>query len=111
MKKTLLAVLGTVCIMGIGCNMYVDRIVTNYENKLYESNSNYEVLNKVYNQKVSDYDKLDAKHEELENEVYKLMNGENYDLTIRVNSETHTFTYEKENFLFANKTHTVTRLN
>lgn len=111
MKKTLLAVLGTVCFMGIGFNMYVNQIVTDCEDKLADLDFKYDVLYSEYDQRMSDYNKLESDYVELQKEVYKAMNGEDYDLTIRVNSETHTFTYEKENFLFANKTHTVTRIN
>lgn len=107
MKKVLVSVLVTVCVMGTGCVGYVNHIVNNYENKLENSEFYYDALDTNYNQKVNDYKTIKSEYEELQEQVWSILNDEDYNVTIKHDDQYHTYTREKENFLFSKKSHTV----
>ena len=106
MKKVLVSVLATVCIMGTGCAGYINHITTNYESKIQDCNLRYKALENKYDQQVAEYDEIESEHQELEDGVYALMNKDDYEIRIRRDGKTHIYTSEKQNFLFTKKSHT-----
>lgn len=109
MKKVLLSVLATVCIMGTGCAGVVGYINNEYHTILDGYDFEYEVLEMKYNQKVEDCKKIKTQYEELQEQVWNVLNDENYTIRIKHEDEMHTYTSEKENFLFTKKSHSVTK--
>lgn len=107
MKKVLVSVLLTVGIMSLGCIGYVNHIVNNYETKLEDSEFYYDALDKNYNQKVNDYKTIKTEHEDLQEQVWNILNDGDYNVTIKHEDQYHTYTKEKENMFFSKKSHTV----
>jgi hypothetical protein len=104
MKKTIIAILVTVCVMTIIGGVYINYIndchvkeiegLTNqYEERIGDLKDNYRYLN-------NDYERLSEDMDELENQVYNMMNGEYYDISVDQDGITYGYVYERGDGLF-----------
>lgn len=93
MKKIIISSIVTACIMALGCGMYVKEVKSDYEYKLETAAIENEIeLNNIMkeNKKLTDKcSKLDASLEELYDQVYNVMEGNDYDFTIERGDEIH----------------------
>lgn len=111
MKKTIITIAVTVCVMSILFGGIIWGMSRNYETELTvleDSYSNREdYFLDEHMELVEKYSNLKNDMESLEAEVYEMMNGNNYYISIEHEGETHVYTKEKENWLFSKKSHTV----
>lgn len=105
MKKTLIGMLAGMTIMGciglVGFNV----INKNHTYELEEIKAGYETQINYYETKITEICESNA---DLEEQVYLMMEGENYKFTIHHDEETHTYEQTGEG-LFRKTTHNITR--
>jgi hypothetical protein len=110
MKKTLLTIMATVCVMAIGCGVYVAGVRADYEAKLEESICEHETeigfVQDVRLELMSECNDLTKRVSELEDAVWNIMEHNDYDVSIERDGVVHTFKSEREdNGIFTSKTH------
>lgn len=93
--RNIISIIVTVCIMGILCGVTINKITENYERELAKAEESYEQqienANLQYEKIEEKYEKLAEQNDELEEQVYNLMNGETYEITLRLKDGTHTY--------------------
>lgn len=141
MKKTIISVIITTCMMTIFSYVLVVEINNRYEEELQKVTSAYETeisgmkteldelkneyenlqtlncnlesknynTNKEVDKIQSKYDELQSDMDELESEVFKMMNGDEYSFSLRLDDETHMYSYSKDG-LFGQKSHGVMKI-
>lgn len=91
MKKMIIAIMGVVC----GLTIVVNGINTiNYQTKIADLEKKVESLEKTNDYIKDEYNALESDKEELDSQVYNMMNGEEYEFT--VNHGNGTYTYKAE---------------
>jgi predicted Holliday junction resolvase-like endonuclease len=96
MRRTLLAVIVTVCVMLIGGMAYINKIENSYETKARESEEFYErVISSMENHNEESMNELTKEYEDLEDQVWNMMNDEAYE--VRVHHDGKTYIYESDN--------------
>ena len=100
MKKVLVSVLLSVCVTVIGCIGYVNYIFDNYEEQICDIELCFEAIDE-------NYKTVKAEYEALEEQMWRVMNDEDYVFTIEHEGNYHTYTRTKENWFFTDKTHIV----
>ena len=114
MKKTIISVIITVCVMVIINGVIIQGINKNHEMELEETINSYkdEIDCLVDNSKELEtkYNELNTQMDELESGVYSMMNGEDYEISITIDGEKHTYKSAKKG-LFKDKSHTVVTIN
>lgn len=95
MKKMIIAVMGVVCgaaiMMGVTVNHYQTKIA-NLENEVESLTDDYESLKSDNYYLSQRYDNLSSDKEELDSQVYNLMEGKNYEITIDHDGDSYTYT-------------------
>ena len=90
MKKIIITMLLTVCVMtGLGL-FVIDNINQTHEITINELKNAYESEMKLSAKSMNDMDNL-------ERNVYRMMNGEDYSITIEHNGETYTYESNDDN--------------
>ena len=114
MKKTILTIMATVCIMTIGCGIYVEGVKSNYETKLEEAVCEHETeLGFIQDERLelmAECNELGKRVTELEDQVYNIMEHNDYDVTIEKDGVVHTY-YKTKDGLFSDSGHTITTFN
>ena len=111
MKKTIITIMATVCVMSILFGGIIYGISENYKTELADIEKEY--INREgyfldgYEELMENYSNLKADMINLESEVYKMMNGDDYNITVQHNDRTHNWTKVKENWLFSEKSYTI----
>lgn len=96
MKKNLLTIILTACVMLLGCVFYVHKITSTYETTLAETEDYYEWVISNKDQKMNDsIEELTEKYESLESEVWNMMNKEAY--KVKIKHDDKTYIYESDN--------------
>lgn len=109
MKKTLLTVIVTACVMFIGCMAYTNKIAHSYETEARESKEYYErVISNIENQKDESISELTKEYEDLETQVWNMMNDEAYEVSVHHDDATYTWASDNKG-LFPSKTTIITR--
>ena len=111
MKKTLLTIIVTVCVMFIGFTAYINKIENSYEAKLEEANDLYEMemwLRKLeVEDTTNDLNDVTEEYNELQNQVWNMMNDNAYN--VRVEHDDKVYHYRSDNKgLFPSKSVTIT---
>lgn len=115
-RKTIITVAVTVIIMGIIGGLFVNNLIRSYEQDI----KDLETINSSQAEAISDMnyeidyledqnEKLLGELENLEEQVWNVMNGEDYDITIGHNDEIHHWTSTKNGW-FTDKSHGVTKI-
>lgn len=103
MKKIIISIMATVCIMAIGCAGVIKGVTEKYEAKLETANeidsSYYNSMVNRYKELSVEYDELNQRLFELEYNVWNMQNGEAYEVTVEHNGETHTWKSDNKTFL------------
>lgn len=87
MKKAIIGmIMSMVIVLGIGGFVTT---INHYENRLAEADSKYRRdIDEVENLKDKEYDEMKSKYDEA---IYNIVNGENYEVTIKHNGKTITY--------------------
>lgn len=98
MKKTILTIMATVGIMTIGFTGSIVGINNDYENKLEATRKEYEeeiqVMKDEYEELEDSYNEAQIQMTNLENQVYNVMTGKDYDMTVDHYGVSHTWSSE-----------------
>lgn len=98
MKKTIITILLTVCVM-TGLGFYaIDKINQNHEIELSELNDKYETEMQLNAELMSE-------HNHLERNVYRMMNDKTYEITVEHNGETHVWKSDDNKGIFTEQLH------
>ena len=118
MKKTIITILSTALITGIVFGGILVYTISQYEGLLSEieedistTSFDYVVSSNRYDNLYEDYVELQNEMDDLESDVYDLMTGNDYTISIDHDGQRHTWTKEKENWLFSNKSYSVSTLS
>lgn len=87
----------------IGCMSVLDNY---HQEQINAIVSEYEEQLKAKTEEVT---ALDAQLDSLESEVYNMMNGEDYDITVHHDGETHEYQKTRDGLFFSDVSHTVTK--
>ena len=100
MKKVLLSVIITVCVMtGIGYGVIMN-VCQNYEETIAD-------MTELYEDSEAEIAELEADKAELSDGVYNMMNDKPYSITIDHDGATHTYEAEDNEGFIRDKTHNV----
>lgn len=95
MKKMIIAVMGVVCgaaiMMGVTVNHYQTEI-RDLKNEVESLSDDYTSLKSENYYLSQRYDKLSSDKDELDSQVYNLMEGEDYEITIDHCGDSYTYT-------------------
>lgn len=113
MKKIIISIIATVCIMTIGCAGIIGSITKKYEAKLEvaEHSGEYfdEFMINEYNELIDKYDEVNHKLSVLEANVWNMHNGEAYEVSVEHDGQTHTWQSDNKN-IFSRETYIVSEL-
>lgn len=94
MKKMIIAVMGVVCgaaiMMGVTVNHYQTEI-GNLENEVESARDDYWSLEYHNNELIRKYSELSSEKDELDEQVYNMMNGDEYEITIDRDGDTYIY--------------------
>ena len=115
MKKTIKTILATVFITAIVFGGILGYVVTKYDGMISEleteSDFEYAALEREYNDLHKEYVDLQTEMNDLESDVYDVMTGNDYTISINHDDQRHTWTKEKENWLFSNKSYSISTIS
>lgn len=98
--RNLLTVLVTFGITMMCCMGYITKISNDYETQLEAKEASLEQFYAAYDQKIEELKELRYDYEDLQTQVYYIINGESYDVTIYHRGQDYHYTYEKTNFFW-----------
>ena len=110
MKKIIISIMATVCIMAIGCAGVIKVVTDKYEAKIEEARHSGDYFDEFmineYNELIDKYDIVSEQLSDLESNIWNMQNGKAYELTVDHNGETHTWKSDNKTFL-SKVTHSV----
>ena len=113
MKKIIISIIATVCIMTIGCAGIIGSITKKYEAKLEAAEHSGEYFDELmineYNELIDKYDEVNHKLSVLEANVWNMHNGEAYEVSVEHDGQTHTWQSDNKN-IFSRETYIVSEL-
>lgn len=121
MKKTIIAILVTVCVMTIIFGCVILYINNQYEVQLTEAKNTYDTtVNELVdennglidenNELENEYNKLSEDMDNLELEVYRVLEGsDEYEIELDINGSTHRYTSKRDGW-FVDKSHSITTI-
>lgn len=104
MKKIVISVLATMCVMAIACFGIIQNINAQHEAELVNYKDKNEVLVLELRSEYEENYELESRVDELENGIYSIMNDDAYRVDIEHNGVHHTYEQE-EHGLFRDITH------
>lgn len=109
MKKIIYGVIIVALVMVCGfCVGRMAKIEAEYTEKLESLETMYESQTEsIVGYLESEYDELNESYMELEEQVYRSMTGETYDITVRHGDETHNWTCKDNKGLFKDVSHII----
>lgn len=113
MKKMIISIIATVCIMTIGFTGIIVGINNKHEAELEAAKHSGEFFDEFmideYNELINEYDEVSHKLNELETNIWRMQNGEAYELSVQHDGQTHT--WQSDNKLFSKATYIVSEIN
>lgn len=112
MKKTILTIMATIMVMAIIGVGYISSINKQHEKELEIVKASYEMkIESMENEMNVEMEEMKKEYDELEQQVYNMMNGDEYDFRIKLdNGEYHSYSYKKEGLFFGEKSHSMTKV-
>lgn len=112
MKKIMITMMTTVCVMLCVMGGVIININEKHENELKSTKYDYDVkiqsLENEIEYLADEYNELNTEHEDLEDGVYKMQNGEAYSIMVHHNDEIHRWKSDGKKW-FSTTSHSVTR--
>lgn len=98
MKRIIISIMATVCVMAIGCGIYVAGVKSNYEAKLEEVKAEYDNEIKSISLERLDFElnNIDQRYrmEELTDQIIDVMDGNSNEITFVKDGDTYTYCVE-----------------
>lgn len=93
MKKIVISILATMCVIAIACSVIVKNITAQYEADYTNAITVHEAMvQELYEENCE----LESRAAELENGIYNMMNGEDYDVTVEHDDARYNYVCEKD---------------
>lgn len=96
--RILLTFMVTFGITMLCCVGYISKLSNDYETQLAFKDQSLEQFYAAYDQKIEEMQELRYDYEDLQTEVYKIINGEDYEVTIQHRGKTYTYRTEGTGF-------------
>ncbi len=115
MKKTIIAIVVTFMATSAIFGFTIYRIEANHESEISELEAAYEsdfkTLMKLYDKVILKNEELEFELADLSSDVYDAMTSDDYEIEIHKDGAYHKWTSEKVNWLFADKSYTITTVS